>query len=209
MNLHSKRAPNRRDEARDLFRRATLDAAEEVFASKGFHAARIQDVAARARIGVGTVYNHFESKEALLAALLEERAAELTRCLAPEGAEPAGFAARLEGRVARLLGYVQAHRGYYRLIMAYGPLGGAAAASELMVSTRRRLTRFRDIFRALIDEGVASGALDPELAPELPGFLWGTIRSVISRIAFDENAELVGKAPLIVRLFMTGARRGA
>ena len=69
--------PRRRDEARALFRNAILDSAEAVFAHKGFHGARLQDIAARARIAVGTVYNHFEDKDAVLAALLEERSEEM------------------------------------------------------------------------------------------------------------------------------------
>ena len=73
MNLAPDRLPRRRDEARALFRNAILDAAEAVFAERGFHGARIQDVAARARIAVGTVYNHFAQKDDVLAALLEER----------------------------------------------------------------------------------------------------------------------------------------
>src|SRR5262249_11395598 len=65
-------APRRREEARALFRNAILEAAEEVFAERGFHGARIQDIAARARLAVGTVYNHFGQKEDVLRALLEE-----------------------------------------------------------------------------------------------------------------------------------------
>ena len=56
-----------REEAKQLFRNAILEAAEIVFSERGFHAARIQDIAARARIAVGTVYNHFEQKEDVLA----------------------------------------------------------------------------------------------------------------------------------------------
>lgn len=47
-----------------------LDAAREVFIERGFAAARIEDVAARAGIAKGTVYLHFDSKEALFKALI-------------------------------------------------------------------------------------------------------------------------------------------
>src|SRR5450432_2663739 len=77
MNLAPDRPPRRRDEARALFRNAILDAAEAVFAERGFHGARIQDIAERARIAVGTVYNHFADKDEVLSALLDERIAGL------------------------------------------------------------------------------------------------------------------------------------
>jgi len=41
------------------------EAASEVFASKGFTAARISDIALRAKVGPGTVYLYAETKEAL------------------------------------------------------------------------------------------------------------------------------------------------
>lgn len=50
---------------------AILDAALHVFATKGFHAATIRDIARRAGIADGTLYNHFANKEALLPALFE------------------------------------------------------------------------------------------------------------------------------------------
>lgn len=52
-----------------------LDAALAEFIEKGYAAARIEDVAARAGIAKGTVYLYFESKEALFKALIETAAA--------------------------------------------------------------------------------------------------------------------------------------
>ncbi|MCU0500063.1 MAG: TetR/AcrR family transcriptional regulator [Anaerolineae bacterium] len=48
-----------------------LDAAARVFATKGFHAATIKDVASDAGIAAGTIYNYFENKTALLFAIFE------------------------------------------------------------------------------------------------------------------------------------------
>src|SRR5579862_9223895 len=56
---------------------AILGAAEEVFADAGLHAAHMDSIAAKAGVSVGTLYNHFEDREALLAGLLSARRAEL------------------------------------------------------------------------------------------------------------------------------------
>src|SRR5690242_17123946 len=136
-----------RDEARSLFRNAILDAAEAVFAARGFHGARIQDVAARARIAVGTVYNHFECKEKVLDELLVERAAAALAALAPRPADPADFRERLTARIRRMLAFIEQHRGFYAIMMseAKKPPG--------------HVQRFRAAFRALIEEGLAAGAI--------------------------------------------------
>jgi len=62
-----------RHRARTMFREAILEAAEEELAASGFHGARIQDIAKRAGVAVGTFYNHFETKEDVLLALLDFR----------------------------------------------------------------------------------------------------------------------------------------
>lgn len=46
-------------------------AASEVFAEKGYASTRVADIAGRAGIGKGTVYEYFSSKEALLFAVFE------------------------------------------------------------------------------------------------------------------------------------------
>src|ERR1700722_4944580 len=92
----------RRDEARALFRNAILDAAEAVFAERGFHGARIQDIAERARIAVGTVYNHFEQKDDVLSALLEERVEGVVAQIRARPGDPKEFRARLHARMTRL-----------------------------------------------------------------------------------------------------------
>jgi len=62
--------PLRADARRN--RERILAAAQRVFAEKG-HEAQMDDVAAKAAVGVGTVYRHFPSKEALLGALVAEK----------------------------------------------------------------------------------------------------------------------------------------
>ena len=66
--------PLRADARRN--RERILKAARAVFAEQGTHS-QIDDVARRAKVGVGTVYRHFPTKEALLEALLRERFEEI------------------------------------------------------------------------------------------------------------------------------------
>ena len=52
-------------------RREILDAATKVFSQKGFHAATLDDVATEAEISKGSIYIHFDSKEAMIDGLSE------------------------------------------------------------------------------------------------------------------------------------------
>src|ERR671910_2175082 len=66
--------PLRADARRN--RERILKAARAVFGDHGIDA-QIDDVAKRAKVGVGTVYRHFPTKEALLDALVRERFEEI------------------------------------------------------------------------------------------------------------------------------------
>ena len=49
-----------------------LEAAARVFAEKGFHRAKVKEIASAAGIAEGTIYNYFDSKEDLLSAMLDQ-----------------------------------------------------------------------------------------------------------------------------------------
>lgn len=59
------------------FRQAILDAALKVFSEKGFHDAQMGEIAQRARVAVGTVYNVFKSKADLYRELILEHGFEM------------------------------------------------------------------------------------------------------------------------------------
>ena len=59
----------RRKEARP---KEILEAALDVFAAKGFAAARMDDMAAKARVSKGTLYRYYKSKEDVFRALVRE-----------------------------------------------------------------------------------------------------------------------------------------
>ena len=67
MNHRSKRLA-----LREEVRREILAAALSVFSEKGFHRARMVDIARRAGVAVGTLYQFFSGKRALYEALLQE-----------------------------------------------------------------------------------------------------------------------------------------
>jgi AcrR family transcriptional regulator len=54
-------------------RQAILDAAVRVFASRGFHACRVSDIADEAGVAYGLVYHYFGSKDSVLDTLFIER----------------------------------------------------------------------------------------------------------------------------------------
>lgn len=77
----------RADAQRNLVR--VLDAAREVFAEQGIDAP-VTEIAERAGVGVGTIFRRFPTKDDLLAAVVEQRTAQLIEAVdvALESSDP-------------------------------------------------------------------------------------------------------------------------
>jgi len=69
-----KAAPNKHQQKTEATKRKLLKSALRVFSRDGFEAARIEDIAADAGHSRGAFYAHFQTKEDLFFALLEEQA---------------------------------------------------------------------------------------------------------------------------------------
>lgn len=94
-----------RDEKSERSRRRILDAALELFSTKGFGATSVREISAAAGVSVGAVYHHFADKQSMLTELLDEYSALVStrrfpfaRVLEttsfPDNIEQLGFAAR-------------------------------------------------------------------------------------------------------------------
>ncbi|MFD4638722.1 TetR/AcrR family transcriptional regulator [Lentzea sp. NPDC058436] len=90
----------RADAARN--REKVLRAARELFAEQGFDVP-LDEIAARAGVGPGTVYRHFPTKQALFQAVTEARVSAMIESAAPSGdpgADLAAFLTKMAGEAA-------------------------------------------------------------------------------------------------------------
>jgi AcrR family transcriptional regulator len=202
--------PTRRDEARALFRNAILEAAEAVFAERGFHRARIQDIARHARIAVGTVYNHFEQKEDVLRELFEERTVGFIPLLEVHAGDPSDFEGSLRSRLERVLRYVEMHRAFFTVAADHGLIGaGSTSTAELLGrKTSKSVARVRALFVGIVEEGIAGGVLDPSDPVALARVLGALVRAfTIGKLQEDREAPLANDVDSLVHLFLHGASR--
>ena len=80
----SPRTPEQFEEIRDSRRSQILEAALKLFATEGYGHSSISMLAKQAGISKGLMYNYFESKEALLAALIDHGMAEYVDLFDPK-----------------------------------------------------------------------------------------------------------------------------
>ncbi len=79
----------RTDRRRERTRGKLTDATRELIAEKGVAGLRIQEITERADVALGSFYNHFDSKEAVVEAVIAESLQGLTETLAAAPLEDA------------------------------------------------------------------------------------------------------------------------
>jgi len=158
--------PARRSTA-EARRQSILAAALTVFASHGFAAARLDDVAARAGVAKGTLYLYFRDKEALFEALVRSAVSPLLQHMSKVANSPeiaplqaletffALFAKEVLGTERKLL---------LRLIVAEGPRFPAIAEFYY----REVVTHGLRIMRALAERAAREGAFASDAAARFP-----------------------------------------
>lgn len=134
-----------------------LAAAERRFAEVGFEAARLEDIAADVGIRRAAIFYHFGDKQELYAAVLDEVFQG-----AMAAAPATGSAAeRLEASLTGWIDYVAKRPTVARLILREA----ASARPGVLSAFVRAGSAPVNWFRAVIEEGVASGELKPLTDP--------------------------------------------
>ncbi|MDB4927967.1 MAG: TetR family transcriptional regulator [Myxococcaceae bacterium] len=185
---------------------AILDAAEGVFAEQGLQGARMEDIAVRAGVAVGTLYNYFSDRQTLLAALQASREQQLfgliDAALAAEG-DPA-FEALLTRTLRALLGHFDAHQAFFGMLVQ-GDSGPERA--EVMCAVRRTVGELFARFDRLMARGVDAGVLRPADAPLYAAAVFGLLKGVaLQEHITSAAAGVAERAETVARLFLDGAR---
>ena len=158
--------PLRSDAERN--RRRILDAAQETFRERGL-GVTLDDIAAAAGVGVGTVYRRFPDKDALIDALFEVEVGKLV-ALAEESARENDPWTGLVLFLERGLAMQAADRGLRELIL------GGARGRERVASVRARMA---PVVGGIVARAQAAGVLRDDFAPQDMPILQMMLGSVI------------------------------
>lgn len=162
-----------------------LDAALGIFASKGYHDTRMDEIVGESGTSKGSIYFHFPNKERLFLALVDQFANLLERKVTESiGQQQEGMA-----RVAAALEAIVETFGRYRrpakllLIQAVG-LGSPFEQKRQEINDR-----FARLISTYLQEAVAVGEIEP-LDVDVVSYAWmGAINAVIIRWVYTGEPE--------------------
>lgn len=180
-----------------------LEAAIRVFAEKGFHAARIADVAAQAGVADGTIYLYFKNKDDLLLSIFEEKMDLLT----------AGLHEALTG-VTEPLDKVRRFAHYhFRQVRDHRALAEVLQI-ELRLSNKflkeyrpEKLWEYLGIFATIVREGQESGAIRKDLDPFMASWaFFGAMDEMAMQFVLSRHGKfsLDAAADTVAGIFIRG-----
>jgi AcrR family transcriptional regulator len=155
----------RRDRAERI-----LDVTAELLLLHGYRRVTVEDVAAGAGIGKGTIYLHWKTREALFWAATQREAMRLLeQILGGLAGDPA---LALPGRLMRAIFLEAARRPLVRaLLLSDAEVLGSLAKDAAVAAAQRELAGNENYLELL----AAHGVLRPGLTPETGGYILGSV----------------------------------
>jgi len=188
-------------------RQRILDAAVQVFASKGFFASRVSDIASAAGIADGTVYLYFRNKDDILIKLFDDVMGVHLE------------AARQEIRAAdNALDHLRIIADHHLGLLGRNPELAVVFQVELRQSTKFMelftaswLKDYFDLVEAAIAAGQSEGTIREDLSRKLATHaFFGALDAIVTSWVLARNAfDLTELAKPVVDLFLTGAAASA
>lgn len=190
-------------------REMILEAAAGLFASRGYGQTSIDAVIAEAGLSKGAFYHHFESKEALLAALLEDRQRRCAEQMEGAVAPASSLREAIEALVQVSFDSTEGDPDWVRLYFEFCLLAMRDPAAQGTVAGS--LAECRKLIAVMLRAGqprAVRGDLDTDAAATLLIALFDGIalHRTIAPDAVDLNSVADPSAELIERFVSAGAR---
>lgn len=183
-------------------REIILNAAQQVFAERGYYNAKVEAIAERATIAKGTVYLYFNSKQELLTALIENRMKRMHSLIIKLTCGHQDFMTLLRDAIQAHFIFYQNEQDFVTLL--YGQLGQVAGGIE--GPAKRSYDTLQKKVAAILARGIDEGILRRMDINTMCQALEGMINAV----AFDwavNNRDTAPKtlADDVFKLFCDGA----
>jgi len=162
-------------------RRLIVESAAACFIEKGFHQTSIRDIAAKAGISLGNLYNHFEGKALLIAeiaSLEAEELGEIETQLAEDGA-PVAMIDRFVGS------YFDVQSKAENAVLSAEITAEAIRNSKVASGFLRNRERLSGLLSKSLSRGQAAGQFNPAVpADEMADLILDLAESAATRAAF-------------------------
>ena len=210
LEISRAKARQGRPHEKGITREGIVNAAKEVFSEKGFHYTKMEDIAARAKCGAGTLYNYFTSKEVLYITVIDESFNNLFTIINSIIMKDADFTEKLEETAKVAIGFADNNRSFSKLL--FSQMG--YLTSELIGSFADRgqiwFRQFVDLYSKIMFQGIREGNLRELNPADLAHLFLGIQHQLFNEwLLSPVNYKLESRIPMFLDLFLYGAGNNA
>jgi len=163
-----------------------LQAAEKLFAKRGFYPTTIDDIAKEARLAKGTIYLYFDSKEDLFFSAIERKLDALLSKIEKAVKEPGSAWQRINTTIGIHLKFMEENKDF----------------------VVEKQSRYIKILTRLIQRAINEGEVKPLDARKLAVILMGIVHSLtVYWVSQKERGSLCRDASLVQEVFSQGVER--
>jgi AcrR family transcriptional regulator len=178
-----------------------LTAALEVFSSRGFHGATVDEVAERGGLGKGTVYRHFSSKRELFSELIRSKVAELEEAVTGAIDPRADVLETIETYLRIYFGFFDRNRNLYKVLIQEQSDFGAEVKALYIGNILKKLPLLK---RKILHAG-KNGHLKPINFHTVFYGVMGFVDGVIQKwLASDGRYSLMDEMPTVLEAIFYG-----
>jgi AcrR family transcriptional regulator len=189
-------------------RKEILQAAEKVFAAKGFFHTTMNEIAQVAEFGTGTLYNFFKSKEDLYFTLIDEKTDEINRLVKNELFRKASAIERIRKVLILELEFIEQNRDFFRIYTSEGSRFEWTIKDDCGKKIHDKMVDYIDLLAQVLKEGMKANELKPLNPLDLAHAFEGIVHSFIFEwLISPESYPLVSKADTILEIFLKGTEK--
>lgn len=198
----------RRQREQQLRRETIIEAAQKLFEQKGFEQTTVDQVAALAELGKGTIYSYFKSKEEIYIAILEKKLDLLEEKMRAAVANPASAVDALYGLYEAFIEYHRDRKGFIDTLFVQIDdqilyrLGGVVGGLKSKASV------WMEIVGNMIQWGIERGEFEPVDVERISKTVVGMILGLIIQFEMGQIKEdLVNFQDAVFKLIFDGIRK--
>lgn len=185
-----------------------LFAAAGLFSIKGFENTTVDEIAAQANVGKGTIYLYFKNKEHILVEILEDSLNQIYEIFESATTSPGNFLDQLQQVFYNSFIFFEANRNLFQIFHK--------ASLKFSMNEKQRLN-FKEKQKnssIVLTEFFKRGIHEGFLRPEVPKYLTCAFSGILSQFAYEwliseeqetqVTPEVISKIAL--QIFLTGAQ---
>ena len=198
----------RREREQQMRRETILDAARVLFKDKGYEPTTVDEIAALAELGKGTIYSYFKSKDEIYIAILETEFEVLKKRMNQAIESSATAVEALNNLFETFIQYNRERRGFIEAVFVQVDQQSSVRLGDVVIGLREKSSEWIGMVGNVLQWGIEQGEFDPFDVDRMAKAIIGLILGLIIQSGMGQIKEdLSAYRDTLFQLILEGIRK--